>query len=142
MNQATARPPGAYLRPMTMHVDLVLTLLTRRYGHAMRKVTVAPLVLRTTSDPEGVCAHGVMVGTGPKPETALENLATEAGRQAEQLAAEVAAAETGLGDGTWSFHVIGVRLTAGPGPEPWAATGTLVTPGEDPWSGSWAQLRR
>ena len=108
----------------------------------MPKVTVAPLVLRTTSDPEGVCAHGVVVGTGPIPETALENLATEAERQAGQLAAEVAAAETGLGDVTWSFHVIGVRLTAGPGPEPWAAIGTLVTPGEDPWSGSWAQLRR
>jgi hypothetical protein len=96
----------------------------------MPKVTVAPLVLRTTSDPEGVCAHGVMVGTGPIPETALENLATEAERQAEQLAAEVAAAETCLGDVTWSFHVIGVRLTAGPGPEPWAALGTLVSAGE------------
>src|SRR4051794_35916 len=91
-----------------------------RYGHAMPKVTVAPLVLRTTSDPEGVCEHGVVVGTGPIPETALENLSTEAERQAEQLAAEAAAAGTGLGDVTWSFHVIGVRLTAGPGPEPWA----------------------
>jgi hypothetical protein len=98
--------------------------ITGRYGHAMPKVTVAPLVLRTTSDPGGVGAHGVVVGTGPIPETALENLATEAERQAEQLATEVAAAETGLGDVTWSFHVIGVRLTAGPGPEPWAAIGT------------------
>jgi hypothetical protein len=108
----------------------------------MPKVTVAPLALRTTSDPEGACAHGVVVGTGPIPETALENLAAEAERQAEQFAVEVAAAESGLGDVTWSFHVIGVRLTAGPGPEPWAAIGTLVTPGEDPWSGSWAELRR
>jgi hypothetical protein len=108
----------------------------------MPKVTVAPLILRTTIDPEGVCAHGLVAGIGPIPETALENLAAEAERQAGQLAAEIAAAEPGLGDVTWSFHVIGVRLTAGPGHEPWAAIGTLVTPGEDPWSRSWAQLRR
>ena len=39
--------------------------------------------------------------TGPLAGTALENLATEAESQAEQLATEVAAAETRLGDGTW-----------------------------------------
>ena len=80
--------------------------------------------------------------TGAAPEAALEELVTEAERRAAQLAQEAAAAETGLGDATWSFHVAGVRLTAGPGPEPWAAIGTLVTPGEDPWLGNWAQLRR
>lgn len=108
----------------------------------MPKVTVAPLVVRTTRDPEGVWAHGVVVGAGPIPETALENLAIEAERQAEQLAAEAAATESGLGDVTWAFHVIDVRLTAGPGPEPWAAIGTLVSAGEDPWSVSWNTLRR
>ena len=80
--------------------------------------------------------------TGAAPEAALEELVTEAERRAAQLAQEAAAAVTGLGDATWSFHVAGVRLTAGPGPEPWAATGTLVTPGEDPWFGNRAQLRR
>jgi hypothetical protein len=83
-----------------------------------------------------------VVGAGPNPETALENLTVEAERQAGQLAAETAAAESGLGDVTWTFHVIDVRLTAGPGPEGWGAIGTLVSAGEDPWSVSWNTLRR
>jgi len=108
----------------------------------MLKITVARIVVRTTSEPAGVYPHGIVLGTGAAPESALEDLATEAERRAGQLAEEAAAAETALGDRVWQFHVTGVRLTAGPGPEPWAAVGTLVTPGEDPWAGSWAQLRR
>ena len=113
-----------------------------RYRPPMPTVSVAPIVVRTTNEPAGAHPHGIGLGTGAAPEAALEDLVTEAGRRASLLAQEAAEAETGLGDATWSFHVAGVRLTAGPGPEPWAAIGTLVTPGQDPWSGSWAQLRR
>jgi hypothetical protein len=108
----------------------------------MTTVSIAPIVVRTTNEPAGAHPHGIVLGTGAAPQAVLEDLLTEAERRAAQLAQQAAAAETGLGDATWSFHVAGVRLTAGPGPQPWAAIGTLVTPGEDPWSGSWAQLRR
>jgi hypothetical protein len=94
----------------------------------MPTVSVAPIVVRTTNEPAGAHPHGIVLVTGPAPQAALEDLLTEAGLRAALLDQEAAAAETGLEDAAWSFHVAGVRLTAPvpPGgaarPEPAIAT--------------------
>jgi hypothetical protein len=94
------------------------------------------------NEPAGAHPHGSVLGAGAAPESALEDLVTEAERRAAQLAQEAAAALTGLGDAAGSFHVGGVRLYRG------ARAGTVGGDrhagyaGRGPWSGSWAQLRR
>src|SRR5690349_21101320 len=100
----------------------------------MPTVTVAPIVLRTTTEPSTAYPHGIVLGTGATPDAALEDLATEAERHAVRIADAVAAAENRLPDASWGFHVADVRLTAGPGPQPWVASGTLVTPAAEPWT--------
>ena len=120
MNQAMARPPGAYLRPMTMHVDLVLTLLT--------------------SQAEGWCAHGVAIGAGSNPASALEQLETEGLRQARDLALKLK--DGPPGEHRWAFVIEDIRITGGPAgcgeDERWLAYGTLSSWGRAPGSaGRW-----
>jgi hypothetical protein len=120
MNRIAAQAPGAYRRRMTMHVALALTLQT---GPA-----------------EGWCTHGVAIGTGASPASALEELETEGLRRARDLALEL---EDGPpGEHRWAFVIEDVRIAAGPAgsseDERWLAYGTLASWGRVPGAaGRW-----
>jgi hypothetical protein len=111
----------------------------------MAKVTIPELVIRTTADNPGY-VHGLAVGAGSSLDSAVEELMTEAQRQAGELAREYQ--DGGQDDTEWAFQVVDVRLTTGPigGPaaEAWVAYGTPVSDGRTPWAqGSyWDRDRR
>lgn len=73
----------------------------------MAKITVPPLVLRTTSDSPGH-AHGLALGTGSSIDTALENLENEGMRQAQELAGEFR--DDQRDNAEWPFAIIDVKL--------------------------------
>jgi hypothetical protein len=105
----------------------------------MPKVTIAPLVLRTTSDQAGH-VHGLAIGAGATLDSALEELETEAQRQAGELARELQP-DDAQPDAEWRFEVLDVRITTGPPgcapDEAWVAYGTLTSAGRTPWAASY-----
>lgn len=87
----------------------------------MTDVTIPDIVLRTTSDGEAF-AHGLAIGTGGDVDQAVNALADEARRQAEEITRERG------DDPARYFEVADVRLAADAGGESgerWAAYGTL-----------------
>jgi hypothetical protein len=68
---------------------------------------MAPLVLRMTSDQAGH-VHGLSIGAGATLDSALEELDSEAQRQAGELARELQPDDT-QPDAEWRFEVADVR---------------------------------
>ena len=102
----------------------------------MPKIDIPAVTARTTSDGAGR-VHGVVTGSGPGPQQALDELRGRAQGEAARMAAELQAAASGPGaDLQWQFAVVDVRLAAGPlesGQAGWTAYGTLTSKTATAW---------
>jgi hypothetical protein len=88
-------------------------------------ITVPPVIARTTAG--GGHPHGIITGTGPIADNALDEMTRRAERRTRELA-DAQAANPGNRHqhrGQWVFEMIGVTLA--PGPDGWVAYGTLVS---------------
>lgn len=101
----------------------------------MPKVTIPDLVIRTTADHAGY-VHGLAIEAGPSLDSAVEKLATEGRRQAQDLTCEHQDGERD--DVEWRFELVDVRMVTGPcgspADEAWCAYGTLVSDRRTPWA--------
>jgi hypothetical protein len=103
----------------------------------MPKIDIPAVTARTTSDGAGR-VHGVVTGSGPGPQQALDELRGRAQGEAARMAAELQdAAGSGPGaDVQWQFDVVDVRLAAGSlesGQAGWTAYGTLTSKTATAW---------
>ena len=103
-------------------------------------MSVDPTLILQTGRAEGWCAHGVAIGTGASPASALEQLETDGLRQARDLALNLEAGPPG--EHRWAFVIEDIRITGGPAgcteDERWLAYGSLSSWGHWPWSaGRW-----
>lgn len=122
MRSRSARKDGSisYRRVRTRH---------RRVASGHARITVPPVMIRTTSD-------GIATGAGPTPDDALSELTDLARPSLERMTAQAVGddADTAA-TATWGIEVVDVRLAAGlngmqePG---WIAYGTVRTTGLSP----------
>jgi hypothetical protein len=103
----------------------------------MPKIDIPAITARTTSDGAGR-VHGVVAGSAPGPEQALDELRARAQAQAARMAAELQATR-GMVPGAdlqWQFDIVDVRLASGPmesGQAGWTAYGTLTSKTATAW---------
>jgi hypothetical protein len=83
----------------------------------------------------------VVAATGQAPMDALADLVSQASAEARRIADGFREGEHATRpDAVWSFEVVDVRLVPGVvtgGAQNWAAYGTLVSEGPNPWAGSY-----
>jgi hypothetical protein len=106
----------------------------------MPRIDIPDVTARTTSDRAGH-AHMVVAATGEGPMDALGGLVSQAEAEAERIAEGFREGEHATRpDAVWNFEVVDVRLVPGvvqAGEQNWAAYGTLVSEGPNPWAGSY-----
>jgi hypothetical protein len=115
------------------------------YGRGMPRIDIPDVTARTTSDRAGH-PHMVVAAAGEGPMDALGGLAARAGAEAERIAAGYRddPENRGRPDAVWRFEVVDVRLVPGTvadGAQNWAAYGTLVSEGANPWAASFWEQR-
>jgi hypothetical protein len=112
----------------------------------MPHIDIPHVTARTTSERSGH-PQVVVAAAGEGPMDALAGLTAQAEAEAERIAAGFRddPENRDRPDAIWRFEVIDVRLVPGTvsgGAQNWAAYGTLVSAGPNPWAASFWDQRQ